>query len=759
MKILKANNCELLENLYCYAEIVDLDSVTMYSNPALNDVDLTGNALSGSLDLSGSNAISTIYTRYNALTSLTLSDDENIVTIVTNDNKLSTLNVLNATAFQTLIAYNNELVSPNLSGSMGQLSYIHLENNNLSQPAVDNLLLDIYNTEIAGGNLYLNGGNNANPSYSGSLMVDGLLTRGWSIQLTPNNFDYTTEPFSGGDYIEGINYNDFLNVTASDVGTLIINWDISPKSQLNYLINRLPLYPNLGSLYINNQNKLRTVDLKGNPNLIYVELQENTNLVSVNANNCINLSELHLNQNYNLETVTISKCNELQYITLEDATKLKSLSATRLNNLNEIYITNTEMTSLTASKCPNLEYLTVDNGRLTTLDISSLPQLFEVTLENNKLTDIKIDGTSLYYLDLYNNYLPESVINYVLIQLDLIGEEEGYCDLFGEFMSGPSSDGVLAKYNLISKGWNVSTNDPLPLAYLPATQLVNWWTGADFGGDEFVDITLHDFKTVNVNDPETIYFYRDDKPLTSISNLNSYASLTSLQFEDQSLSFIDVSGCPSEIQYVNIYGNSAKTLSLSGSNCSVDALDIEGSDMSTININGFENTYAMIIAENINLTRLRISNVDNVQLFVCSANPVSSFDLQRLTNTSDIYIDNCLFTTANISNLPLTRLECQFNNITSINASDCNNLAILTAYNNPITSVNLQNCYNLHEVNFEDCNLPTAMVDNIIIQIAENTGAIEGTLSIGGNNGYVSSASLDAINTLLGNDWAVYYND
>jgi hypothetical protein len=57
-----------------------------------------------------------------------------------------------------------------------------------------------------------------------------------------------------------------------------------------------------------------------------------------------------------------------------------------------------------------------------------------------------------------NNPLTVGYINSTLIQLDGFGEINGFYSAQGGIGSAPSGAGIIAKNNLILKGWNVYTN-------------------------------------------------------------------------------------------------------------------------------------------------------------------------------------------------------------------------------------------------------------------------------------------------------------
>ena len=80
-------------------------------------------------------------------------------------------------------------------------------------------------------------------------------------------------------------------------------------------------------------------------------------------------------------------------------------------------------------------------------------------LQNNLLTDINIEGCDqILFLNLRNNQLGESAVQYVLVTLDALGRQDGSVYLDGSGNAAPPPGAATAIANLLAKGWTVLVN-------------------------------------------------------------------------------------------------------------------------------------------------------------------------------------------------------------------------------------------------------------------------------------------------------------
>lgn len=102
----------------------------------------------------------------------------------------------------------------------------------------------------------------------------------------------------------------------------------------------------------------------------------------------------------------------------------------------------------------------LENNLLTL--IPTLPPLLQsAKLTGNEIEDFETTDipASVVYLDLSNNKLPVSIVNYILQKLDTNGASNGTVKLEGQSPSAaPTGGGATAATNLIGKGWTVTTD-------------------------------------------------------------------------------------------------------------------------------------------------------------------------------------------------------------------------------------------------------------------------------------------------------------
>lgn len=136
----------------------------------------------------------------------------------------------------------------------------------------------------------------------------------------------------------------------------------------------------------------------------------------------------------------------------------------------------------------------------------------------------------------------------------------------------------------------------------------------------------------------------------------------------------------------------------------------------------------------------------------------------------------------NLSNLPnLGTVNFVVNHITSIDLSGCPNLYQLYITNNQLTFLDLSNNNSLGEINVGNnpnitsinfstlpfciyfsaygCSLPSEIIDNILVTLANNSNSGGYCFLDGGTNGVPTSTGISAANYLTGDaGWSVTYN-
>ncbi|MEK6615327.1 MAG: hypothetical protein AABZ32_04330, partial [Bacteroidota bacterium] len=83
----------------------------------------------------------------------------------------------------------------------------------------------------------------------------------------------------------------------------------------------------------------------------------------------------------------------------------------------------------------------------------------EMNISNNRIIRfIPVGSNKCKNFNAWNNTFDEPGTNGALIWLDANGEINGTANLGGGTNAAPTGDGIIAKNNLIAKGWTVITN-------------------------------------------------------------------------------------------------------------------------------------------------------------------------------------------------------------------------------------------------------------------------------------------------------------
>ena len=242
-----------------------------------------------------------------------------------------------------------------------------------------------------------------------------------------------------------------------------------------------------------NENKLTTVDLSKNTELLTVKLDKNqlTNLdlsnhtkltlvtansnalTSFNVSGCTELNEIQVNFNF-LSSIDVSTNLKLVYLVVRD-NLLTSLDTSNNLALIDLTIPNNVLTTLDVSANENLTYLTASNF----YDGNSDNQLEEIILGNKpKLKTLQVDSVDLERVDVSQAPLLETLyarynkletldlsLNTKLKYLYLDGNAIASLDLSSNTLLSSNSLGTqkIAKGELTRKGnkWNIDFDDLL----------------------------------------------------------------------------------------------------------------------------------------------------------------------------------------------------------------------------------------------------------------------------------------------------------
>lgn len=131
-------------------------------------------------------------------------------------------------------------------------------------------------------------------------------------------------------------------------------------------------------------------------------------------------------------------------------------------NITEISIQNNLLTSIdTHKEWVNIKIVSVYNNEITSIDTyKEWVNIESIYLINTGLTAFinHIEWVNLIYVELYDNNINETNINNILTVEDAKNRSNNNIYLNGGTNAAPTGDGLIAKNNLISRGYQVITN-------------------------------------------------------------------------------------------------------------------------------------------------------------------------------------------------------------------------------------------------------------------------------------------------------------
>ncbi len=209
-------------------------------------------------------------------------------------------------------------------------------------------------------------------------------------------------------------------------------------------------------LYLYN-NGLTTLDLTKNPNLSWVNVNDN-HIGALDLSKLTNLRLLFANGN-ELTGIDLSNAGLCIQLQLAD-NNLTSLDVTKLPSLYWLKADGNELTSLDLSANKSLSLLECGRNKLSTLDVNSNTALRRLAAEENRLTSLNVaSNKDLCGVNLRGNAMEAAAINAIITQLpDVNGQEpvagsEWISVLDISSMPGTAGADVAAAK---AKGWRVT---------------------------------------------------------------------------------------------------------------------------------------------------------------------------------------------------------------------------------------------------------------------------------------------------------------
>ena len=435
--------------------ISDLTGIEAFT--ALTDLFCRNNAIT-TLDLSQNTVLTTLDCRNNSITTLNISQNSILTSLDCGYNSLTALDVSSNTALTILKCLGNSLTNLNVSSNVNLLSLLCNSNVLTSLTLTQNINLTLLQCEYNQlTNLDVANGSNTNFTYFSAdhnpnltcIQVDNVAysTTNWAnidaiasfslnCSVTPCTVNIPDANFKA--YLVGrvsLNTNGDTEIQCSEATAFTGYLDCSNLSISD--LTGIEAFTALQVLYCYS-NSLTVLDVSNNTSLIYLDCGNNS-LTALDVSNNTSLTELRCYTNQltaldvtNNTALTITWCysNSLTALDVTNNTALTVLACDN-NSLTALDVTNN--TALTVLGCRNnsLTALDVSNNTaliqfdcqqnsLTALDVTNNTVLTQLTCSNNSLIALDVtNNTDLTALDCRNNSLTALDVtnNTVLITL------------------------------------------------------------------------------------------------------------------------------------------------------------------------------------------------------------------------------------------------------------------------------------------------------------------------------------------------------
>lgn len=420
---------------------------------------------------------------------------------------------------------------------------------------------------------------------------------------------------------------DFFKIDANNDSEI----QVSEALQVSYLdvsssfissLNGILSFSNLE--YLNSAgtaNMINALDLGGMANLKTLICAFN-GIYNLNLTGLTNLELLSCGFN-NFTTLDVSSLTSLQSFYCSQVGLMTSLDVSGLNNLQDFICTNNF----------NLQELHISQNQLTSLALNNLPSLITLEVSDNPLTILDVSNlTSLQNLDCSGNQLETLDVN-SLVNLQTLD------------CSDNQLTSLYLKNGVSENSLNMNGNSGLLYVCTDASQVASVQT-----------LVISYGYTTCVVDAVCSSGTSD---LVSIPDANFKAKLLAADFNN--LIAKDLNG-----NYFKIDANSDSEIQTTEAE-QVSYLYLKQSGTASLEgISAFINLLELRCSEN-QLTAIDLTGLTNLLELHCSDNQLTALDLDVVPELQLLHCNNNMLTTLNANNLPnLMELHCSSNQLQSL---------------------------------------------------------------------------------------------
>lgn len=637
-----SNNINLVE---VFVSQNNLSTINFTSNTLLERLNADFNDFT-ILELNSNVLLELLSVSNNELTNLDLSLNTNLIEINVSSNQLSSLILSNNLgALKQINASNNQLENDLDLTTMAINACVFQQNQ--SEFCPETIVINLSNNLLSFVNIQ-NGINTAITNFNTSgnpilecIQVDDVNTIGVNW-IKDEATDYNVDCNFGETFVPDDNFEQALIDLGYDVGPLndyvltatiesLTNLDVSGYSIAD--LTGVEDFTALTSLNVAN-NVLTELDISANSNLLSFDCSANF------------LSNLELTNNMQLEVLNCSN------------NAISSLDLSATTNLSNLNISDNAFTSFLPSVVLSLQIFNADNNSIVDLDFQQNQNLTSISCQSNLLETLNIkNGQNAILSNLNASTNPDLIC---------IETDTGVVPAGATWLIDATAQFAIECFF----GQTFVPDDNFEQALI------------DFGYDSG---ELDDYvSTENITDVG--FLNVSGREILDLTGIQDFTSLTSLNFEDNGLTNIDLSA---NVLLVN--------------------LDASG------NL----------------LTNLELSVLVNLIRLDVSGNSLEELDFNENLLLSDLDLSNNLLTTLDVSMLPdLEDFNCASNELSALNVIQNPNLRLLFCQSNAFIAdqLNIQNGNNENIQIFNATNNPDLgciLVDDPVAVISNVNGTYD----------------------------------
>ncbi|HET8810758.1 MAG TPA: T9SS type A sorting domain-containing protein [Flavobacteriaceae bacterium] len=666
----------------------------------------------------------------------------NITGLQCADNNLKDLDIRTLSALTTLDCKNNQLSKLVLTHNTA-LTYVDASNNQLRHFKFNNGNNQNVTFFDASGNFDLYCIRVDNPVYCEANWTNIAMITGFILpnsQCTGGTIT-VPDPNFKAELVSLFDSNVDGEIQSTEVGgfsgTLYLNnKNISDLTGIEYLKDLTELYCS--------DNNLTSLDLSQNTELEFL-WAPNNQLTSLNVSKNMKLKTLIVNNNQ-LTSLNIDNNINLENLSCSN-NQLSSLNLTQNIELGNLSCSFNQLTNLNVNQNVLLQNINCGYNQLTSLDISQNIDLTYLSCSNNLLTVLDLRNGNLQNLELYAQNNPNLICIFV--------DDALYAENNPFFIAVVDNNSSFVDSEAECDALN---SNPTDIVNIPNANFKNALLNHTPVIDTNSDNEIQYSEATNVSSLDI-----QNEQISDLTGIEAFSNLTSLNCANNNLSNLDISE-NSVLQSLNSDNNQLQQLDVRNGNNSnfsffsalnnpsltcifVDDKIFSTANWSNIGVNSnFMESYTecnivnipdvnfknALIAQNIDnnndgeiqydevdhITHLYIGNLqisdltgieafDSLVLLECDGNNLSSINLSKNTALEILNCANNQLTAIDLgNNLQLKELYCNNNQLSSLDISKNHNLIKLNADWNQLTSIDIRNAHNDNLQDYSSLNNP-----------------------------------------------------